>query len=118
MDRPCGNCNRCKVGPWDSSQCRVCWRYHNDPTRREAWDGPGALKQAANFVTAAVQHVAAGLPTVSEEEYQARIAVCQTCPLYVGNRCTHKTCGCRVQGDWIAKARWKSQKCPLKKWTL
>ena len=67
---------------------------------------PSTLKKAANFAGALAQHVAAGLPVVSDEEYEARLAQCNNCELRHGDVCT--SCGCNLSH----KAWWKEQRCP------
>jgi hypothetical protein len=104
-----------RVGkPWTPDQCRVCWLYHNDPAYRHAWGGPpeppGALKQAANFLGAVIQHGLAGLPRASAEDTERRLAICRTCDFLVQGRCGK--CGCPV----AAKAAWAEQTCPAEKW--
>jgi hypothetical protein len=71
---------------------------------------PSLLTQAAGLVGAAVDHVVHGLPTVSEPERLARLAVCRDCPEFSNNTC--KVCGCNMG----VKASWKRQDCPLGKW--
>ncbi|WP_246309386.1 DUF6171 family protein [Paenibacillus alginolyticus] len=48
-----------------------------------------------------------GFDCVSDEIYQARLAVCRECPsLAYGNTCLH--CGCIVQ----IRAKFKEKGCP------
>jgi hypothetical protein len=116
MARPCA-CDRFTQGEeWKPGDCRLCWLYHNDPRYRELWDSgkkpqfPSFLRQATNFAGAVVRHVAAGLPTVSEEEKGRRMALCLACEHYVDGRCA--LCGCFT----AAKAAWAREKCPVGKW--
>jgi hypothetical protein len=71
--------------------------------------------QAARFAVALGTHLADGMQTVSEEAYQRRLAICRECEWFRGNHCLQ--CGCRVEGDVVAKARWKSETCPLGYWS-
>jgi hypothetical protein len=75
-------------------------------------DGPSLLQKAANFGTAAAQHVAAGAPMASEAEVQRRHDICTACPHFDGKACG--LCGCPVQRErkWLSKLSWADQKCP------
>ncbi len=100
--------------------CSLCRVYQTHDAYNRAWGGPGVpqapgvVQQVVNFAGAVARHVAGGMQTVTEEEYQARLAVCQGCEHFKDNQC--RQCGCRVAGDLMAKARWKEQRCPLGKW--
>jgi Family of unknown function (DUF6171) len=103
----------CKLAhPEHRPDCPLCRR--DLEARRATHQPPGVMTQALNFAGAVVQHVAGGMKTVSEEEYQARLAVRRGCEFFRDNRC--QKCGCKVAGDMIAKARWREQKCPIDKW--
>jgi hypothetical protein len=70
--------------------------------------------QAARFAVAWRLHVAGGMTTVAETEYQQRLAVCAACEHFHDNHCL--ACGCRLAGAVVAKARWADEQCPLEKW--
>jgi hypothetical protein len=116
--RPCTCDNVPPPGqPFTNEYCHTCWSYHNNPKYRAMWDGqgaPGIIRKARNLVVSVVSHVAAGMPTVSEEIYKQRLELCLVCPEYDNERC--RKCGCRVAGNVVAKARWAKEKCPLGKW--
>jgi len=57
------------------------------------------FEKAANFAKAAVKHVAAGMPKVTDEQLKIRLDVCTKC-------------GCNLK----IKASWATQDCPIKKW--
>lgn len=77
---------------------------------------PGLLRKAVNFGIAAVRHVADGGKQVSDETFEARIAVCIVCDSCDRQRmvCREPNCGCYIE----KKARWQSEECPLGKWSL
>jgi hypothetical protein len=85
---------------------------------------PSALRKIANFTKALGKHLYKGMPTVSKEELDKRLAICQGCELYkkntnaVGGVCTHESCGCSIQDSvvFLNKIAWADQECPLKKW--
>lgn len=79
-----------------------------------AFQGPGLIQKAVNFGKAVVRHVADRGRKVSDEVYLARLAICTDCPSLNPQRfsCNEQTCGCRL----TAKARWRSESCPLQKW--
>lgn len=82
--------------------------------RRAANFAAAALKQAPLFVEAALT----GDETValrSPAEIERIAAICKACPLFNGEVCTHKNCGCQISADrsaWLSKLAWRSQKCP------
>lgn len=72
---------------------------------------PAVTTQAWNLLGAVKEFVADGLQTVSTEEYQARLQICESCDQRRGNRCLK--CGCHL----TVKAKGRAFKCPLKKWS-
>ncbi len=71
---------------------------------------PPVATQAWNLLNAVTDFVADGLKTVSREEYEARLAICEDCDQRRGNRCVK--CGCHL----TVKARGRAFLCPLRKW--
>jgi len=70
---------------------------------------PPLTTQLKNFAAASAAYVAD--PThVSQEEYDARLKICEPCPFRQDDRCTQ--CGCHLRAKAVAKA-WR---CPLFKW--
>jgi hypothetical protein len=66
--------------------------------------------RAWNFAAAVAQFAADGCTTVSREQYQARLAVCERCEQREGNFCN--ACGCVL----ALKAGMRSEDCPLGRW--
>jgi len=77
---------------------------------------PGLLQKAANFATSAAAHVAAGAPRCTQEQIDARFAICQACELFDGKACTK--CGCPIVREqaFVSKLSWAGEKCPVGKW--
>ena len=77
---------------------------------------PSLFQKAANFVTAAANHLAAGAPMASDEEVARRFAICQGCEFYDGKACSK--CGCPVRREkaFLSKLSWADQSCPVGKW--
>jgi len=86
---------------------------------------PGLWRKAANFTAAALKQAplfAEALWTGDEaaafrsaEEIERIAAICAACPLFNGEVCTHKHCGCAISADrsaWLSKLAWRSQRCP------
>jgi hypothetical protein len=71
---------------------------------------PPLKEQAKTFIKAAVDHAKSGFTNVTDEVYEARIAVCNKCEFYQSGRCLK--CGCFVG----LKAHWSTQECPENKW--
>jgi hypothetical protein len=75
---------------------------------------PGLLKRAgslAHAIGAETKAMVQRQPMLSAQQVAARIAVCASCDRLRSNR-TCAQCGCFVD----AKARFRSQTCPLRKW--
>jgi hypothetical protein len=74
------------------------------------------LEKAKNFASAAVTHVAAGMPRCSDEQIEHRFSICQGCEHYDGKACMK--CGCPVSRErtLIGKLAWADQSCPVGKW--
>ena len=88
-------------------------RFYSDELRRVKFP-----QRLANFVKALAAHIAAGMPTVSQEVIDARLEHCKVCKLFTGEVCTHEKCGCNV-GDkqkFLNKLAWADQECPIGKW--
>ena len=78
--------------------------------------GPSLLQKAANFATSAAAHVAAGMPQATQEQIDARFAICQACELFDGRACTK--CGCPIVREqaFVSKLSWANERCPVGKW--
>jgi hypothetical protein len=75
---------------------------------------PGLLKRAgslAKAIGAETKAIARKQPTLTAQQVAARLAICGSCNQLRSNR-TCARCGCFVD----AKARFRSQTCPLRKW--
>jgi hypothetical protein len=79
-------------------------------------DTPSWLQKAKNFAVAAAQHVAAGMPTCTDDEIIRRHDICMACEFFKDSACTK--CGCPVKRDrqYISKLAWADQSCPVGKW--
>lgn len=75
-------------------------------------------EKVGNFGMAALAYATDGFKNVTEEEYQRRLEICKGCPLVqiAGETMKCGACGCTLNGDILAKARWRTQECPQKKW--
>jgi hypothetical protein len=82
-----------------------------DAVNHYAQDGPPALTTRAwNLTESLVDFTADGFKTLSTEEYQARLAICDTCDRRRENTCLE--CGCYL----ALKAKGRAFECPLSKW--
>jgi len=66
------------------------------------------------FLHAVREFVFDGFSTVSREQYEARLLVCQSCPTRDGPACARERggCGCRI----AVKAIARSWNCPQGRW--
>lgn len=78
---------------------------------------PTLAELAGNFAEAMQRWSAAGFPTVTRADFDARSAVCEPCEYWDGaarlglGRCNVPGCGCTKLKRWLA-----SEKCPKDKW--
>lgn len=91
----------------------------------DIWSGKKLtiIQKAVNFVGAAFKHVIAGMPVVSDDTYEKRKSICETCEFCdkQKERWECVKCGCALlDGGPLApaKLRWAEHECPLpeKKW--
>lgn len=99
---------------WEASRGPCLSDPNATPVEGDDVHAPGLIRRAVNFGTALVRHAADGLQRVSDEEYAARLKVCEGCPSCDLTRfiCREPACGCQLR----LKASWRSEKCPLGKW--
>lgn len=71
---------------------------------------PSKIKMAANLAKSLAAHVADGAGKASQEQFEARLAVCSLCDQRRDDRCV--VCGCFID----KKAAMRSSVCPLGKW--
>jgi hypothetical protein len=108
----------------ENHRCRRCGRVVASPGpshrihARCSASPPGLGRRLFNFGKAAIAHAASGLPTCTQEQIDARLAICRACPLFDGSICRHADCGCRIgqQRKFLNKLAWADQSCPLGKW--
>ena len=88
---------------------------HLPALAREA-DPVSWLTKARNFATATAKHIAAGMPTASDEVILERWSICQGCEFLKNDACSK--CGCPVARDrkFVSKLAWADQSCPVGKW--
>ena len=86
---------------------------------------PPLVKRALNFVRAAFGQAPLAIEAIiegdssiafrSREEIERIAAICKACPLFDGQVCTHRNCGCTISADrneFWSKLAWRSQRCP------
>lgn len=78
---------------------------------------PSLFQRVRTFAGALVGHVKDGMTKCSEDEIQARLAVCQSCPSFTGSHCKECGCACSAQSRFFNKLAWRSESCPLGKWS-
>jgi hypothetical protein len=69
---------------------------------------PSIFKMIANFAKSSAEYVAAGMPSVTPEQYEKRIKACHECPNLVEKSKQCGLCGCYVE----TKASWRTSNCP------
>lgn len=88
------------------------------PTEPVAAAPPSAARRLANFTVAAIAHLVHGMPTCTQDEIDRRLGICEACPYFNGQICTHASCGCNVNGEveFLHKLAWADQRCSVGKW--
>lgn len=99
-------CQQCTLSATEAPATRKLLRKSKPLPKRP----PGLGTQAWNFVKSMFGFVADGMQLVSQDTYQQRLAVCNTCDSRRGDRCME--CGCGLS----LKARGRAFECPLNKW--
>lgn len=76
--------------------------------------GPGLLQRGMNFAKAGLRHIAGGMSSVDDAEYEARLNVCRGCDYCDQTHlvCLRHECGCFLK----IKARWATETCPIGRW--
>lgn len=83
---------------------------------RNHYDASRFTEQAWRFITALTRHAADGMRKCSEEEVNERLAICQDCSSFDGDRCKECGCQCNERRLFLNKLAWRSEVCPLGKW--
>lgn len=96
--------------------CNIC-PYKNmeddpDLPKVDMPDGPSLIDMAKSFSKAVAKHVKNKMEKVTDEQYEIRMKICESCDYLKDRRCTQKSCGCFI----TRKAKWVSEECPIDKW--
>ena len=68
------------------------------------------IKKIASLISSATKQIVDGNPQTTDEQYKARLEICQKCIFFKDWKC--EVCGCYL----TLKARWATQDCPEGKW--
>lgn len=94
----------------ESHKDHVKWR--NEMVRMAGdFPKPNLIEQAVSFGKAVVGHAADGFRNVSDEIYEERMSICESCEHFTEEK-TCKLCTCQMR----TKCQWASSECPIKKW--
>jgi hypothetical protein len=85
---------------------------------KEEYDNRGIPMR--KFIGAVYAHMISGMPKVSDDQYAARLAICEECTHCnkSDDRWVCKLCSCYLKEGKLlpGKARWATQECPINKW--
>ena len=73
---------------------------------------PSIPEMIKRFSRESIKWLKQGAPICSEEEYSARLNICQACPHLIADKMRCGKCGCKLQ----FKARMETARCPIQKW--
>lgn len=77
---------------------------------------PNIFQKGFNFAVAMAKWTTNGFPTRTEEEINARLAICRQCPELMNDHCKKCGCACTESNRMINKLLLATEKCPLGKW--
>jgi hypothetical protein len=77
---------------------------------------PPLTQRIGNFAASATKHVAAGMAMATQEQIDARYAICQGCEFLSAGSCSK--CGCPLvrERQFFSKLSWAHESCPVGKW--
>jgi len=101
------------VDPFLLDKCRECGY---DVSGFEQKKSPSWIIRGVNFAGAMSAHAADGFRRCSQEQIDARLAICQACPQLVNNHCSLCGCACVAENQLVNKLALKSSECPIAKW--
>lgn len=84
---------------------------------------PSISRKIYNFSIASIKHIINGMPSCTQEQIDARLDICKSCPLFIRKHgdegvCGHENCGCDIKSkkQFLSKLGWADQECPIGKW--
>lgn len=77
---------------------------------------PPLIIRGLNFASAMARWTLAGFPRRAPEEIAARLAVCESCPHFAKNHCTHCGCACVETDQILNKLALATETCPDGRW--
>lgn len=80
------------------------------PNYNPSGSQPSLFDMGRTFLSSTARYVMGGAKTVSKEEYDERMAICNSCEHRDGFRCI--LCTCRLD----KKCARSTEECPIKKW--
>lgn len=104
-------------GPSGRRAYRVAWGIDKP---QDVTQSPQALPSLVirgwNFANALARWALAGMPRRTQEQIDARLAICQACPALQNDHCTKCGCACVENNRLINKLALATEKCPDGKW--
>jgi hypothetical protein len=108
-------CSRCPKNKWQTFSC-----YENNYKHDNAFDekntkDPNVLKLTSNFADASIKELISfvrGDKSISKEEKEKRMKICESCVFFDNSSKRCKKCGCFL----LIKTAWRTQTCPIGKW--
>ena len=123
VNHPCGKCQTFWVNntPPSGMDNPVLQKYANRVKPLEFPKPLSFVDRAISYGKALVSHVSAGMPEISDEEYEKRWAICSGCEYLRGENGSERCgiCSCSLRGDSFItnKLRHPGQSCPINKWS-
>ena len=122
-DNKFGLCVKCKPD-WDNQEPTVenitpaMQEYIEKIEKKEERDKyfkHDIVNDIINYTSSLINYAETGFKNVSEETYQSRLQICQSCENYDSGANKCKICGCRMAGEsgFVSKLRMAHETCPL-----
>jgi|TARA_R100000479_G_scaffold164543_1_gene103422 hypothetical protein len=73
---------------------------------------PNLIRKGWSLTKSLIRYASEGFPNVSEEIFEKRMLICNSCELLKRDKGTCGVCGCVVE----YKGRMKTESCPKNKW--
>ncbi len=79
---------------------------------KEEEKNPTLVDKGFNLAKSLLRYATEGFPNVSQDIYEKRMLICNSCESLNKKKAICKLCGCHVE----YKGRMETESCPSKKW--
>tara|TARA_R100001509_G_C4718097_1_gene165647 strand:- start:15 stop:308 length:294 start_codon:yes stop_codon:yes gene_type:complete len=87
-------------------------KLNNMDKKKDKVTPPNLLQKGWSLSKSLMRYAVEGFPNVSQEEYEQRMLMCNSCEFLNKKNSTCNVCGCAVE----YKGRMETEKCPESRW--